>query len=394
VSAPTPVVTAYLPTAQDITSAGFTAEIQRGRTSALFTAIDPASGRLGFNNENRTYDPLYASSPFYGSVTPGRRVVVAAGGVTIFDGYAADWEFEYDVSGKSNAYIGPLEDGLARLGRIEFDEWTTTFGQPPGARIADVLARPEVNYTGTTALDAGVFTLQSDLVSWGSNVLNYCQQIAKTDDGLFFVDRQGVLTFLDRHHFVNTASVATFGTGAIGFSAIKTSYGSGQLYNRVLIDRVGYDYAAAVEQSASDATSISTYGGTFTLRHTGLLMEDDTQAADLAAYLLSVYKDPKYRIESVVVDVHGLSSGNQTTVLGLDLGSVVTVTFTPNGVGSAMSRTCIVEGIRHSISPLFHQMEFTLNDSTTQQTGGFYKPEDVTYGQINSSGVFVYPLAF
>lgn len=392
-TAPTPVATLYLPTAQTVTGDTFTAEIQRGRTSPLFTAIEPATGRLSFNNEDRAFDPLYSSSPYFGSVTPGRRAKLAAGGVTVFDGFVSDWNFDYDVSGKSNAHA-IVEDGLARLGRIEFDEWTSTFGQLPGARITEVLARPEVDYSGTTAIDDGVFTLQSDLVTWGSNVLNYCQLIATTDDGLFFVDRQGVLSFFDRHHFIGVASAATFGTGGIGFEAVGTSYGSELLYNRVLIDRVGTEEVPAVEQSVSDATSISDYGGTFTLRQSGLLMETDTQALDLASYLLDVYKDPLYRVESIVVNAHGLTSGNQTTVLGLDIGSVVTVTFTPNRLGSAISRTCIVEGIRHSIAPAFHQIEFTLNDSTTMQTGGFYEPEDVTYGTIDGSGVFSYPLAF
>lgn len=388
----------YLPTSTAVTSNTTNAQITRGRTSALFDAIDPATGTVLLNNEDRKYDPLYSSSPFFGEVVPGRQITVVSGGVTIYDARVSNWDFEYDVSGKSNAVVS-TEDALAKLGRARFDEWTTTFGDTPAERITAVLARPEVNYTGTTALDDGVFVLADDLITWGSNVLNYCQLVAQSDQGLFFVDRTGVLTFKDRHAFIGAASAATFGTGGIGFSGITTSYGTDLLYNRVQVERSDPVLADAPEPepvTATDATSIAAYEGTFTLSLPGLLLQDDTQAQDLASQLLDIYKDPIYRFEAITVDVHGLSSGNQTTVLGLDIGSVVTVTWTPNRVGTATTRTCIVEGVSHSVMPGTHVMTFTLNDSSIAQTGNYWAPGVATYGVFDVGGTDAtnYPIAF
>lgn len=387
-TAPTVAVSIYLPTSTAVTSYGVSVTIDRGRSSPVFTDIDPGRGTVMFNNEPRTFDPLYASSPYFGQVVPGRRAVVTAGGVTIMDAFVKDWNFDYAISLRSTA-TASLEDGLARLGRMTFDAWTATNGELPGARLTAVMARPEVAYAGSTAFDTGAFSLQGDPVTWSSNVLNYCQLIAQTDQGYFFVDRSGVLTFKDRLSFIGVSSAATLGTGGIGISGIGTSYGTELLYNRVSITREN-----GTAQTVSDATSISNYGSTYSLSPGQLLMQDDTQALDLATRLVAIYKDPLYRFESVDVMVHGLSGADQTTVLGLDIGSVVTVVYTPNGVGSAITRTCIVEGISHQITPGFHQMTFTLNDSTVAQTGSFWILEDAASGTFDGSGVMASPVAF
>lgn len=395
-AAPTTSVSIYLPTSQAVTSDTINATVTRGRTSGVFDAVDVGGAQAQLNNEDRDYDPLYAASPFFGHIIPGKRFVMVSGGVTIYDGDVADWGFSYDVSGRSIAVVD-AEDDLALFGRAEFDEWTTINGELAGARIAAVLARPEVNYTDTVALDDGITVLVDDFVSWGSNVLNYIELVAQTDNGLFYVSRTGVPTYKDRHAFIGVASAATFGTGGIGFSEVAVSYGRDQLYNRVVVERsepVLEDAPIPIPQSVSDATSITTHRGTFTLSLPGLLFQDDDTALDLATQLLSVYKDPLYRFESITVEVHGLTGGEQTTVLGLDLGSVVTVTWTPNGVGSALTRTCIIEGIYHSIMPMSHVMVFTLNDSSIAQTGNFYLPGHATFGVFSAGGATNYPIAF
>ena len=396
-AAPTTTVSIYLPTSQAVTSDTNIATITRGRTSGVFSTIDAGVTQVQLNNEDRDYDPLYATSPFFGQVIPGKRIVIVSGGVTVYDGDVADWSYSYDVSGRSVAIVAG-EDDLALFGRAQFDEWTTTRGELPGARIASVLARPEVNYVDTVALDAGVTVLADDFVSWGSSVLNYIQLVAQTDNGLFYVSRAGVPTFKDRHAFIAVASAATFGTGGIGISEIGVSYGRDQLYNRVIVERsepVLADAPVPVPQSVSDVTSITTHRGTFSLGLPGLLLQDDATALDLATFLLATYKNPIYRFESITVAVHGLTGGEQTTVLGLDLGSVVTVTWTPNGVGSAITRTCIIEGIYHSIMPMVHTMTFTLNDSSITQTGNFWQPGVAVFGVFNAgTGATDYPIAF
>ena len=388
-SFPTQVASIYLPSSTAVTSAVNAFEVTRGRTSPAFAALDAATGTLTLNNEDRAFDPLHSSSPYYGEIVPGRRVGVSSAGVTIFDGYVSDWSFEYGPDGRSIA-VCKVEDGLAALGRQGFSAWTTTNGQGPGARLTDVLARPEVSWSAGTSLDTGVFTLGSETIDWGTNVLNYCQLVADSDNGLLFVARDGTLTFKDRLGFVLSSATVAFGTGGVGFSEITTSYGTELLFNRVTVSRIDSDPI-----TVDDTTSIADYGRVYALSKPGLLMQDDGMAAALAARIVDVYGNPVYRFESITVDVHKLSGATQTSVLGLDLGDVVSVTWTPNATGSVIARTCVVDGIRHTVSAdRTHVMELVLNDASVVQVVPYFTVEDATYGAFNGAGVLAYPIPF
>lgn len=387
-SLPATTVTIYLPGATTVAPV-LNITTTRGRATPLFTTIPAGTGALTLGNEDRKFDPLNASSPYFGQIIPGKRVTIADGGVTTFDGFVADWNFNYDLQGGRSYASAVLEDGLGKLGRATFNAWTTTNGDQPGARLTAVLARPEVGYTGATSFSQGSFYLQADSVTWGSNVLNYCQLVSATDQGLFFVSRTGALTFKDRGSFINVTPSATLGPAGIPFDQITTSYGTELLYNRVAISALN-----GTQQSVSDATSIAAYGATYALQASNLLMQDNQSALDLANRLLKIYKDPLYRFESISIPVHTLSGANQAIVLGLDIGAVVTVTWTPNNLGSAMTRTCVVEGVRRSSTPTSYVLQLTLNDSSIAQTGHYWTVEDVTYGAFSAGGVLNFPIAF
>jgi hypothetical protein len=400
-AAPTIGIDIDLPTATAVTSYDGNINIQRGRSSPLFDDFNVGRMTTVLFNDTRRFDPLYAAGPYFGELVPGRQVTVSAtptglSAVTIFDGVVEDWSFDYPTSKRAYATVSAA-DALATLARAEFDEWTTTFGEYPGARLTTILARPEVDYTGSTAFDTGVTPLQQDVVSYGSNVLNYCQLVTRTDLGYFFASRTGVLTFLDRLAFSAASAAAAFGdSGAtIPFTGIKTTYGTELLFNRVQVDRVRgpYEEEDPTPQVVTDATSISDYRRTLTLRQSGLLMQNDAAALDLATYELSVFKDPLTRVETLTVELPLLTAAQQSTVLGLDIGSVVTVAWTPSGVTPALTRTCVVDGIRHAIAPATHTIEFTLNDSGVVQAGDYFEPNSGANGQF-VGGVQTFPIPF
>lgn len=389
-AAPAATVSLYLPTSTAITAYTTSAVVDRGRTSPLFDDFAVGTASAVLNNETRLFDPLYSAGTHFGDLVPGRRFILQctpSGGsaITIFDGTVDDYGLDYPNPKKSNTVIQAVDD-LAELGRARFDEWTTTYGDYAGDRLTAALARPEVNYGGTTSFDTGVTALTSDLVTWGSNVLNYCQLVARTDFGYFFATRSNAIVFYGRLHFINSSSAATFGTGGIGFESIGVTYGKEQLFNYVQVGRIAgpYDEEDPEPQTATDSASVTAYK-LATLNFDGLLHQSDAQGLGLAEHLLDVYKDPLYRFASLRINVHGLSTAQQTTVLGLDIGSVVTVTFTPNGVGSAITRTCIIDGMRHTILPSQHVLELALNDSGIVQTGNYFEPNSGTYGAFSGS---------
>jgi hypothetical protein len=363
--------------ATDITADTMRVSVRRGRDSQLFEDIPAGRASVQLQNRTRTYDPNYASSPYAGNVRPGKRVSIASAGVSIFDGVIGDWNLEYDVGGQSLAFAECV-DALGQLGRTEFDAWTATASQTAGPRITAALDRSEVAFTSNRSIDTGVSVLQGDSVSWGSNVLNYLQLVTRSDLGRFYASRTGVVTFRDRLDPLNVGIAVTFtddGTG-VPFQGIAMSYGSELLYNRVGIDREG-----GTLQTVSNAASQALYGAS-SLSETGLLLNSDTQSLDMANYLLGIYDEPELRVAELVVELAPLTSAQQVSVLSLDIASVISVTWTPNGVAPSLSRDCIVEGIAHDITPDSHTVTLSLGDADRRS---FLQLDDAVFGRLDSN---------
>ncbi len=366
--------------ATDVTSFVSAVSINRGRSRAL-DEFSPGTASVVFRNELRTFDPTYEFSQFYGNIRPGKRLTIAAGGVTIFDGRIRDWNYGYEVGGPSVA-VAEVMDALGQLGAIEFDEWTTT-SQAPGARIAAVLDRSEVVFGSNRDLDDGVETLQADAVSWGSNVLNYLQLVARSDHGRLFASREGVLTYRDRLSVDSADFVVTFTDdgGDVPFTGIALEYGSEFLYNRVGVDREG-----GTLQTVEDSDSIADYGVS-TLSLSGLLLNTDDQSANLAEYLLGIYKEPELRVSEVSVALHDsedrISETLKQDVLALDIGDVVRVWYTPNKEGAPLIRYGFVEGLQYDIAPAYHAVTVSLSDASARS---FFILDDDIFGELDGVG--------
>lgn len=372
----------------DITDHVNRVTITRGASSPLFSARTPPAARwtVQLNNEDRSFDPSFGFG-FGTNVVPGRRIKVTSNGITIVDGQVEDWNFSYDPNGRSVAFID-ASDALARLAGMELSGFTAT-SQLPGARINAVLNRSEVAWTSNRDINTGVDTLQADVVAAGTNVLQYLQLVARSDYGTLFAARDGRVTFKDRHSNVGVTPVEFDDTGVgIPFQSIQISYGSDQLFNRVTITRLG-----GTAQTKDDATSQTAYRVRI-LSQDGLLLSTDTQADDLAEFLLSVLAQPQLRVTALTVQLASLTDAQQAQILALDITSRVDVTFTPNGVGeptylvteasdelvteadeiidtdladlpSPIERSCVVEGIRHDITAggTSHLVTLSLGDA-------------------------------
>lgn len=331
---------------------------------------DPATGEILTIGG----DPVTLPHP-YGAdnITVGKRVRISTQGVVVFDGTIEDWDYSYDVDGTVDAQFSAA-DQLADLAAIEFDAWTATSGQTAGPRLTAALDRGEVNYSANRDFDDGVSTLQGDAVSWGSNVLNYCQLVAKSDMGRLFASRDGVLTFRDRHSLIAADVKAAFaddGSGNVsGFHRVAPAFGSELLFNRVGVDREG-----GTLQTADNATSQAKYR-VRSLSLSGLLLDSDEQAANMAEYMVNRYAEPEPRIESLEVNLAGLPADEQARVVALDIGDVVSIQWTPTGaVAWSSAPRYIVEGVSTShplggpmtvsltLSPLVGAAAFVLDDS-------------------------------
>jgi hypothetical protein len=206
--------------------------------------------------------------------------------------------------------------------------------------------RPRVRPPATLLFDTGLSTLQSDLVTHGSNVLNYLQLVNRAEQGRLYVSGFGVLVFQDRSSIAAGTPVVDFIDDASGqvadeipFSVVGVTFGSELLYTKVSVDNIG-----GVAQTADDAVAQANYG----IRHltfSQMLLENDSQASDLATYLNDRYSSPEAVVSRIKVPLHKLSTANRTTVAGLEISDTVGLDWTPTVGFGPVSETLIVEGV-------------------------------------------------
>jgi hypothetical protein len=326
--------------------------VRRGKSRQLdrFTA---GVASVEFNNNSRAFDPENTSGPYFGQIIPKRTIKVETGGSAVFYGVVDDWNLTYDLSGLSTTDADCV-DGFTLLAQRALSAHTAT-SELSGARINAVLDRSEVDWPASLRdIDTGAQTLQADVVADGTNVLEYLQLVTDTEPGSIFIGSDGFFVFKDRSVAPVSSGLVTFsddGTG-VEFSDVQVVYGSELLYNYVQVERNNGGTAIVF-----DTDSINSYGQQALILE-NLLMNSDADALELANYLLSQYSEPEYRFETLTVKLEALSSGDQADVLGLEIGDVAEIKFTPNNVGSQIDKFASIIRIDHDIQPASHQITF------------------------------------
>jgi len=336
----------------DVTAYVRNVSVQRGKSRQLdkFTA---GVTSVEFNNNLRTFDPENTASPFYGQVIPKRNIRVKTDGSAVFYGVVDDWNLKYDISGLSTASADCV-DGFTYLAQNALSSGTAT-SQLTGARINAILDRSEVNWSSATrSIDTGSQLLQADFIADATNALEYLQLVSSSENGAIFIGADGSFIFNDSNVAAVSAGQVLFADDGSGvpFSEIQVVYGSELLYNYVQIERLSGGTALA-----QDTDSISTYGQQALVR-TGLLLDTDDQATQLAGYLLGQFSEPEYRFETLSVQLEAISSAEQIDVLGLEIGDVCQVKFTPNQIGTQINKYAVIIKIEHDIQPQAHRVRF------------------------------------
>jgi hypothetical protein len=185
------------------------------------------------------------------------------------------------------------------------------------------------------------------------NVLSYLQEVETSEQGQFFINKDG------RVRFINGAVTPTSDLATVLFSdegdgvpyvGATVSYGTELLFNEVEVS------SPAGTAVANNVESQTKYGITQTTVNTLLGTFSQTEA--LAQFWVAKYGEPEYRFEALDVDVDGLSGEDLELVLQLDLGDIVQIKFTPNGVGSPIERYSQISSISHTASPGRHTIQF------------------------------------
>jgi hypothetical protein len=139
---------------------------------------------------------------------------------------------------------------------------------------------------------------------------------------------------------------------ALPFSAITREIGTEQLYTQINVN-----YPGGTE-TANDLDAQEKYG--ITALNWNTLLDSQAAAEGLAEYWGRRYSAPTTRLDGVDIIMDGLSATQRGQVLALELGDLVSVRFTPNGIGNPLEQAATVEQITHDITPGGHRVRLGL----------------------------------
>lgn len=328
----------------DVTEFVNSINITRGKSRQL-DRYSSGQASVEFINTTRAFDPTFTSSPFYGEIVPKRKMRIWVDNVLVYVGIIDDWDLNYRVNGQSTA-IANASDALVVLANRTLTPTTST-PELSGARIEAILDDPLVNFPlAEREIDAGVYQMGDDVIPENTNALTYLQNVETSEGGNLFIGANGNLIFRENNSLgaLSDVKFADDGTG-ITYANLQVNYGSELLYNEINAT----SGVTLTTVSASDSTSQENYG-ILTLDLTDLLLANDVELQNLANWYLANYKNPEFRFESLQVLLERLTPEKQIQILNLELGDIVQVIFTPNGISPAIEQYAQIQSIDHGIS--------------------------------------------
>jgi len=364
----------------DVTNLVQSVAIQRGKNRQL-DQFDSGLANIVFNNNDRTFDPEYALSPYAGQIVPKRQVRISSGGIVQFAGLVDDWNLSYEPNGDSIA-AAACSDATSSFATQTLASRTNA-EQKSGERINTILDLPEINWPASLRdIDTGLMTLGADVIPDNINALSYLRLVEQSEPGAFFIGKAGNVIFRDRVAAPTSGGItlADDGTG-IPYQSLKVQYGSELLANEVVISSA----ITNNEAIALDLDSIDTYG-IFNLTREDLLIASDTDVAELATFYANKYAQPEYRFESVEIIVDELSFADQQSLLGLEIGDVVSIKFTPNGISPAIEKFAEIIRIDNSIDLNNHIM--SLGFSTLDFA--LFVLDDQQFGKLDAGNALAF----
>lgn len=364
----------------DVTNLVQSVAIQRGKNRQL-DQYDQGLANIVFNNNSRTFDPEYSLSPYAGQIIPKRQVRISSGGIIQFFGLVDDWNLSYEPNGDSVASAA-CSDATSAFATQTISNRTNAV-QLSGERINTILDLPEINWPlEQRDIDAGLMTLGADTIADNTNALTYFRLIERSEPGSFFIGKSGNVVFRDRAAAPTSNGVilADDGTG-IRYQSLKVQYGSELLANEIVVS----SSITTTEIVALDNESIEDFG-IFNLTRTDLLINSDTDLANLATFYASKYAQPEYRFESVDILVDELTPQQQADLLALELGDVVSIKFTPNGIAPAIEKYAEIIRIDNSIDLSNHIM--SLGFSTLDFA--LFVLDDPQFGKLDAGNALAF----
>lgn len=299
----------------------------RGKSREL-DKFQAGQATISFNNNDRTFDPTFAASPFFGQIQPRRQVRITVDTEIVFEGTIDDWNIDYEAGGNSIATVQAF-DGFANLANIDAPAITIAqgFTDDQITAVLDGIQWP----ASKRSIDVGGAVLVGQTLNPDANALAIMQRMADSEPGDLFMAKNGDVKFVGRNSSFSSGGIILSDDGsAISYQNVKIVFGSELLHNSIIVRNL------TTEEQATSPTSISLFGERDLTRDTFLANASDLQT--LAGVLVQKYQDPEYRFNALEVNLRTINPTQRADLLALELGDVVEVQFTPGGIAPAIER--------------------------------------------------------
>lgn len=345
----------------DISNVVDSINTKRGR-NAQADQFQTGTLSLRIVDQNGDFNPMNVSGPYYGLLTPMRKVQITAtyGAVTypVFSGFITSYSTSTPQSSVGDVVYTTIQavdaQRLAQNAQISTVAGTSA-GQLSGARINNLL--DAIAWPATMRdIDAGLTTVQAD-PGTARTALQACQTIETTEFGAFYVDASGSFIFQDRS--VTSSSVAATpvvfndnGTAIDYFNATWVTNDT-LVYNEANITATGL-----ATQTASDAASIAKYF-LHSYNQQNLLMQDTTTALNYARAYVASRAETSVRCDEIQLDLYTANyDAGIIAALDLDYFDPVTITTNQPG-GTTLTKTLQVFGKSMEITPNSWRVKMT-----------------------------------
>ena len=322
--------------------------ISRGR-NIMRDTYESGNCTVRVLDPNSYFNPQNASSPYFGFLTPLRKIRVAATTATtqefLFSGYVDQYKYYYPT-GQEIGYVDIVCSDAFRLFQMAnvATITDTTAGQTTGTRIGKIL--DQVSFpTSMRITDTGSTTVQADPATARTS-LAALKAAEFAEQGAFFIRTDGTAEFKDRTDVVGSLAATPIEfnqTTGIPYSDLKYAFDDKLIVNQASMTRIG-----GTTQTATNIDSAAKYfphGTTVT----DMIPQTDTQVLDIARIYCATRAETSIRIDQMTVDL--LDPDVPTdTMIGLDYFDNLKITnVQPDG--STIVKTLQVQGLAWDITP-------------------------------------------
>ena len=320
---------------------------------ATFRVVDP----------NGDWNPTNTASPYYGYLTPLRKVRFSATyngtGYFLFSGYITQYNYSYPKDQEIGYVDLVCVDAFRLLNLAGITTITgTSAGQDTGTRINKIL--DQVSFpTSLRNIETGLSTCQAD-PSTLRTALAAIKNAEFSEQGAFYMDGGGTATFKNRSTVEKAAGqtptlFANDGSG-ISYSNINPVYDDKLIINQATITRIG-----GSAQTASNSASISKYFP-HSVNYDNLIVQTDAEALNIAKTYVATRAETTLRIDAITLDLTTPSYDSGISA-ALDFDYFTNVRVKNIGQdGTVIDKTLQVVGIAHDIDPNNWKTTFTLSE--------------------------------